>query len=49
MVSYLILFGNFYVQAYIKKQRLYSSQKLKDADIAASNGRVSNGVSKKTD
>lgn len=45
MVSFLVLFGNFYLQAYIKKQRLYSKEK----SYIAKDGHKTNGVDTKRD
>eukprot|EP00794_Sanderia_malayensis_P018161 gene18161-19974_t len=55
MISYIILFGNFYVQAYIKQQRLYSKEKLadharsKENHVITQNGHASERLNKKTD
>jgi len=43
MVSMLVLFGNFYLQTYIKKKKI--AHKKHDNNGAASNGMVSNGHS----
>jgi len=48
-ISFLFLFGNFYLQAYIRKQRLYMKGKLDGyaKSSAETNGHVVNGIDKK--
>ncbi|XP_065070634.1 very long chain fatty acid elongase 4-like [Rhopilema esculentum] len=49
LVSFIFLFGNFYLQAYIRKQRLYCKVKLEDHSNGKQikNGHLTNGVDKK--
>ena len=52
-ISFLFLFGNFYLQAYIKKKRLYTKEKLQHYEMKKNepgqNGHMANGVDKKRD
>eukprot|EP00112_Aurelia_sp_Birch-Aquarium-sp1_P004086 Seg1464.11 transcript_id=Seg1464.11/GoldUCD/mRNA.D3Y31 product="Elongation of very long chain fatty acids protein 4" protein_id=Seg1464.11/GoldUCD/D3Y31 len=52
-ISFIFLFGNFYLQAYIKRKRLYTKEKLQhyetQKNAASQNGHMANGVDKKRD